>query len=125
MSLSLAAPEPGARGPEPVLASPECLASFSRDQIAALAELAHLELDDEEAESFRASARRHPRLRHAGAADRHHRRPADGERADRLVNESGDRDDETSPSMDRQDALANAPDAAREAGLFKVPRVIG
>jgi aspartyl-tRNA(Asn)/glutamyl-tRNA(Gln) amidotransferase subunit C len=35
------------------------------------------------------------------------------------------RDDVVVPSLPRPDALANAPDAAREAGLFKVPRVIG
>jgi len=36
-----------------------------------------------------------------------------------------DRPDEILPSLNRRDALANAPDAAPEAGLFKVPRVIG
>jgi aspartyl-tRNA(Asn)/glutamyl-tRNA(Gln) amidotransferase subunit C len=36
-----------------------------------------------------------------------------------------DRDDEVRPSLPRDLALANAPDAAKEAGLFKVPRVIG
>jgi aspartyl-tRNA(Asn)/glutamyl-tRNA(Gln) amidotransferase subunit C len=38
---------------------------------------------------------------------------------------SARRHDEVRPSLPRQDALANAPDAAREAGLFRVPRVIG
>jgi aspartyl-tRNA(Asn)/glutamyl-tRNA(Gln) amidotransferase subunit C len=36
-----------------------------------------------------------------------------------------DRADQVRPSLDRRAALANAPDAAIEAGLFKVPRVIG
>ena len=36
-----------------------------------------------------------------------------------------DRDDRVVASLDRRGALANAPDAAVEAGLFKVPRVIG
>ena len=35
------------------------------------------------------------------------------------------REDEVVPSLPRDQALANAPDAAREAGLFRVPRVIG
>lgn len=35
------------------------------------------------------------------------------------------RDDEPRPSLAREDALANAPDADRAAGLFTVPRVIG
>jgi aspartyl-tRNA(Asn)/glutamyl-tRNA(Gln) amidotransferase subunit C len=36
-----------------------------------------------------------------------------------------ERPDEPQPSLSVEDALANAPDAAREAGLFRVPRVIG
>ena len=36
-----------------------------------------------------------------------------------------ERDDAPHPSLPRALALANAPDAALEAGLFKVPRVIG
>src|SRR5688572_27205156 len=36
-----------------------------------------------------------------------------------------DRDDEPRPSLGVDEALANAPDGAPEAGLFRVPRVIG
>jgi aspartyl-tRNA(Asn)/glutamyl-tRNA(Gln) amidotransferase subunit C len=36
-----------------------------------------------------------------------------------------DRDDVPRPSLSIDDALANAPDAAPDAGLFRVPRVIG
>jgi aspartyl-tRNA(Asn)/glutamyl-tRNA(Gln) amidotransferase subunit C len=36
-----------------------------------------------------------------------------------------ERDDEPAPSLAVEDALANAPDGAPEAGLFRVPRVIG
>jgi aspartyl-tRNA(Asn)/glutamyl-tRNA(Gln) amidotransferase subunit C len=36
-----------------------------------------------------------------------------------------ERPDELRPPLSVEDALANAPDAAREAGLFRVPRVIG
>lgn len=35
------------------------------------------------------------------------------------------RDDEPRPSLPTADALANAPDANHEAGLFRVPKVIG
>lgn len=35
------------------------------------------------------------------------------------------RDDEVQPSLPRAIALAQAPEASTEAGLFKVPRVIG
>src|SRR5688500_10509264 len=36
-----------------------------------------------------------------------------------------DRADEPRPSLPVADAIANAPDAAPDAGLFRVPRVIG
>ena len=34
------------------------------------------------------------------------------------------REDVPLPCLDRQDALENAPDARREAGLFRVPKVL-
>ena len=36
-----------------------------------------------------------------------------------------EREDEPRPSLSTDDAIANAPDAAPDAGLFRVPRVIG
>ncbi|HEX7138863.1 MAG TPA: Asp-tRNA(Asn)/Glu-tRNA(Gln) amidotransferase subunit GatC, partial [Vicinamibacterales bacterium] len=42
-----------------------------------------------------------------------------------LARPSVERDDEVVASLDVRDALANAPDAALDAGLFRVPRVIG
>ena len=36
-----------------------------------------------------------------------------------------EREDVPVPSLALEEALANAPDADREAGLFRVPRVIG
>ena len=42
-----------------------------------------------------------------------------------VLNRPVDRDDEPGASLSRADLLRNAPDAAPEAGLFKVPRVIG
>ena len=36
-----------------------------------------------------------------------------------------DRDDTPGPTLSRGELLGNAPDAATESGLFKVPRVIG
>ena len=35
------------------------------------------------------------------------------------------REDSVRPSLPRAEVLANAPDAARDAGLFRVPKVIG
>jgi len=34
------------------------------------------------------------------------------------------REDVPAPSLDRDEVLANAPDARREAGLFRVPKVL-
>ena len=42
-----------------------------------------------------------------------------------VLNRPVDRDDMLRPSLTREDLLRNAPDAAQEAGMFKVPRVIG
>ena len=42
-----------------------------------------------------------------------------------VVTAVSERDDQVRPSLDREAALANAPDSNPEAGLFKVPRVIG
>ena len=42
-----------------------------------------------------------------------------------VLNRPVDRDDVPAPTLSRGDLLGNAPDAATESGLFKVPRVIG
>ena len=100
-------------------------ARFTRAELERVAALAHLELREEEMELFATQlgdileyAQQLQQIDTTGV-------PPTASVLMRLVNESGDRDDEMTPSMDRQDALANAPDAAREAGLFKVPRVLG
>jgi aspartyl-tRNA(Asn)/glutamyl-tRNA(Gln) amidotransferase subunit C len=36
-----------------------------------------------------------------------------------------EREDEPRPSLSTADAIANAPDGAPDAGMFRVPRVIG
>ena len=42
-----------------------------------------------------------------------------------VLNRPVDRGDEPGPTLTRAELLGNAPDAAVEAGLFKVPRVMG
>jgi len=42
-----------------------------------------------------------------------------------LAGQRVEREDEPRPPLDVDEALANAPDADRAAGLFRVPRVIG
>src|SRR5438046_1173886 len=97
-------------------------AAFSRDQIAAIAALAHLELDAREVDVFArqlgdilAYAEVVQQIDTAGIPPT--ASIAAGEAADRL--------DEIRPSLDRDEVLAAAPDAALDAGFFKVPRVIG
>jgi aspartyl-tRNA(Asn)/glutamyl-tRNA(Gln) amidotransferase subunit C len=42
-----------------------------------------------------------------------------------VLNRPLDRSDAPLPTLSREELLTNAPDASAEAGLFKVPRVIG
>jgi aspartyl-tRNA(Asn)/glutamyl-tRNA(Gln) amidotransferase subunit C len=98
------------------------MSSFSREQVAAIASLARLELDASELELFG---------RQLGEildyVDQLQRIDTTGvpPTASVVSAHAADRDDVVRPSLDRRDAIANAPDPAREAGLFRVPRVIG
>jgi len=95
---------------------------FSSEQVEALAALAHLELDRSEVELF---ARQLGEI--LDYADQVQQIDTAGvpPTAHVVTRHSGDRPDEVVPSLDLRDALANAPDVAPGAGLFKVPRVIG
>jgi aspartyl-tRNA(Asn)/glutamyl-tRNA(Gln) amidotransferase subunit C len=95
---------------------------FSRTEVQAIAALAHLELDETEIELFARQlgdileyANQVQNIDTAGVPPT----------ASVVTRHSADRADEVRPSLDRADALANAPDANFDAGLFKVPRVIG
>ena len=97
-------------------------AGFTRDQIAAIAALAHLELDASEIDLFTrqlgdilAYAEVVQQIDTAGVPPT----------ASFVSRRAADRTDEVRPSLDRDEALGSAPDAALDAGLFKVPRVIG
>ena len=97
-------------------------AGFTRDEIAALAALAHLELDAAEIDLFTrqlgdilAYADIVQQIDTTGVAPT----------ASLVTSEAIDRPDDVCPSLDREDALAGAPDAAFDAGFFRVPRVIG
>jgi aspartyl-tRNA(Asn)/glutamyl-tRNA(Gln) amidotransferase subunit C len=95
--------------------------SLSRSDVERIAELARLELTGDELDLFT------PQL--AGileyveqiqAVD-----TAGVPATSHAVVHAFERDDVLGDSLPRPAALANAPDAATEAGLFKVPRVIG
>jgi aspartyl-tRNA(Asn)/glutamyl-tRNA(Gln) amidotransferase subunit C len=95
---------------------------FSRDQVAAIAELANLELDDAESDLF---ARLLGDIL-AYAEDLQRADTTGVPPTSAVMTASGaEREDAVRPSLDVRDALANAPDAAADAGLFRVPRIIG
>jgi len=86
-----------------------------------IAALAHLELTEEEKHVFTkqladilAYAEQLQAIDTAGVAATAHVNAHEAER-----------DDELRPCLPVADALRNAPDGAPEAGLFRVPRVIG
>jgi len=97
-------------------------AGFSRTEVQAIAALAHLELDETEIELF---ARQLGDILEYANQVQNIDTTGVPPTASVLTRHATDRADEVRPSLDRADALANAPDANLDAGLFKVPRVIG
>ncbi|MBI3492054.1 MAG: Asp-tRNA(Asn)/Glu-tRNA(Gln) amidotransferase subunit GatC [Acidobacteria bacterium] len=95
---------------------------FTRDQIAAIAALACLELDPAEVDLF---ARQLGEI--LAYAEQVQRADTTGvpPTASVVTRHAADRRDEVRPSLDRGTALESAPDPARDAGFFKVPRVLG
>jgi aspartyl-tRNA(Asn)/glutamyl-tRNA(Gln) amidotransferase subunit C len=96
-------------------------ASLSRDDVLRIAELARLELTEDEVKLFTRQlasildyVEQIRELDTTGVAPTSH-----------VIARPIDRADVVAPTLPRDEALANAPDAATEAGLFKVPRVIG
>src|SRR5215467_6688681 len=96
--------------------------ALTTEQVAAIAALAHLELDASELELF---ARQLGDI--LAYADQVQKIDTTGvpPTASVLTQHQADRPDEVRPCLDVKDVLVNAPDAASEAGLFRVPRVIG
>jgi aspartyl-tRNA(Asn)/glutamyl-tRNA(Gln) amidotransferase subunit C len=95
---------------------------FSRDQIAAIAALARLELNPDEVDLF---ARQLGEIlayaEQVQGADTTGVPPT----ASVVTRHATDRADEVRPSLDRDVSLEAAPDPALDAGFFRVPRVIG
>ena len=94
---------------------------FTRADVAKIAALANLELDADEIDVFArqladilAYADQVQQIDTAGVPPT----------ASVVMRHAADRPDETRPCLDRDTALANAPDAALDVGLFKVPRVL-
>jgi aspartyl-tRNA(Asn)/glutamyl-tRNA(Gln) amidotransferase subunit C len=97
-------------------------AGFTRAQVEAVAALAQLELDTAEIELFAEQLGKILQY-----ADQVQQVDTAGvpPTASVVTRHEADRADAVRPSLDRGEALAEAPDAARAAGLFRVPRVIG
>jgi aspartyl-tRNA(Asn)/glutamyl-tRNA(Gln) amidotransferase subunit C len=96
-------------------------AELTKADVERIAALAHLELTDEEKDLFTAQlagilhyAEQVQQVDTTGVPPMAH-----------VGSERTEREDEPRPSIATSDALANAPDAALDAGLFRVPRVIG
>ena len=95
--------------------------SLTRQDVQRIADLARLELTSDELDLFTRQlgdilsyVEQIRSLDTAGVAP-----------TSQVLNRPVDRGDDPQPTLSRADLLANAPDAALEAGLFKVPRVIG
>lgn len=91
--------------------------SLSREDVTRIAELARLELTNEELELFTRQlgdiltyVEQIRSLDTTGVAP-----------TSQVLNRPVDRDDVPRPTLTRPDLLGNAPDAALEAGMFKVP----
>ena len=91
------------------------------DDVERIAALAHLELTQEEKQLF---TRQLADI--LAYAEQLQTLDTTGVPATAHVSAVGvERDDTLRPSLATTDALANAPDSAPDAGLFRVPRVIG
>jgi len=94
---------------------------LSTADVERVAALAHLELTDAEKQLF---TRQLADILHY--AEQIQTLDTTGVPATAHVNATQrERDDVPAPSLPVDEALANAPDAATDAGLFRVPRVIG
>lgn len=97
-------------------------AEFTPAEVAAIAALAHLELDANEIEMF--ARQLGEILAYADEVQQVDTRSIPPT-ASVLARYPADRPDEVRPSLAPEAALANAPDPAVGTGLFRVPRVIG
>ncbi len=97
-------------------------AGFSRDQIAAIAALAHLELDAGEVDLF---ARQLGEILAYAEVVQQIDTTGVPPTASVAASHPADRPDDVCASLDRDEALGAAPDPASAEGFFRVPRVIG
>ena len=97
------------------------MSSLTRQDVQRIADLARLELTAEELDLFtRQLSDILTYVEQIRALDTTGVPPTS-----QILNRPVDRGDVPADTLSREDLLRNAPDAALEAGLFKVPRVIG
>jgi aspartyl-tRNA(Asn)/glutamyl-tRNA(Gln) amidotransferase subunit C len=97
------------------------VSTLKREEVQRIAELARLELGADELEMFtRQLGDILTYVEQIRALDTTGVAPTS-----QVLNRPVDRDDEPQSTLSREDLMRNAPDAAPEAGLFKVPRVMG
>lgn len=97
------------------------VSTLSKQDVQRIAELARLELTSDELELFtRQLGDILTYVEQIRALD-----TTGVEPTSQVLNRPVDRDDTPGATLTRPELLGNAPDAAAEAGLFKVPRVIG
>jgi aspartyl-tRNA(Asn)/glutamyl-tRNA(Gln) amidotransferase subunit C len=97
------------------------LSTLNRQDVQRIAELARLELTETELELFtRQLGDILTYVEQIRALDTTGVAPTS-----QILNRPVDREDVPGATLTRPELLGNAPDAAVEAGLFKVPRVIG
>ena len=97
------------------------MSSLTRQDVQRIADLARLELTTEELDLFtRQLGDILTYVEQIRALDTTGVAPTS-----QVLNRPVDRDDVPAPTLSRAELLGNAPDAAIESGLFKVPRVIG
>lgn len=97
------------------------MSSLSRQDVQRIADLARLELTPEELDLFtRQLGDILTYVEQIRTLDTTGVTPTS-----QVLNRPVERDDVPGPTLTRSELLKNAPDAALESGLFKVPRVIG
>ena len=97
-------------------------AGFTRSEIEAIAALANLELHEREIELF---ARQLGDILEYANQVQQIDTTGVPPTTSVLTGHQADRADEVRPSLNRAEALMNAPDADPDGRLFRVPRVIG
>jgi aspartyl-tRNA(Asn)/glutamyl-tRNA(Gln) amidotransferase subunit C len=97
------------------------VSTLKREDVRRIAELARLELSPDELELFtRQLGDILTYVEQIRALDTTGVAPTS-----QVLNRPVDREDTLQPTLSREDLMRNAPEPAAEAGLFKVPRVIG